>query len=60
MTDFGFFKTYEFADENFEFDENGREFLQKDRKHCEKRRNCFYEQFLLFPQCIEKSCNADM
>ena len=25
------------------------------RKHCGKRRNCSYEQFLLFPQRFQKS-----
>ena len=29
------------------------------RKHCGKRRNCSYEQFLLFPQCFQKTCTAD-
>ena len=26
------------------------------RKYCGKRRNCSYEQFLLFPQCFQKAC----
>ena len=30
----------EFADDNSKFDENGREFHKKSRKHCEKQRNC--------------------
>ena len=37
--------------------------FQKGRKHCGKRRNCseiaYYEQFLLFPQCLQKTCTAD-
>ena len=33
-------KLKEFADDNFKFDENGRKFYKRDRKHCEKRRNC--------------------
>ena len=30
--------------------------IQTGRKHCGKRRNCLYEQFLLFPQFFEKAC----
>ena len=31
------------------------------RKHCGKRGNCSmqYEQFLLFPECFQKTCTAD-
>ena len=28
-------------------------------KHCGKRRNCLYKQFLLFPQCFPKSSCPD-
>ena len=35
------------------------EVLQMGRKHCGKRRNAHYEQFLLFPQCFQKTCTAD-
>ena len=31
------------------FDASGKEAFQK---HCGKRRNCLYKQFLLFPQCF--------
>ena len=34
--------------------------LQKFRKHCGKRRNCSYEQFLLFPQCFQKTSTANL
>ena len=27
----------------------------ESRKHCGKRRNCLYKQFLLFPQCFQKA-----
>ena len=41
-----------FADDNFKFDENGRKlFLRVE--------NTRYEQFLLFPQCFQKTCSAD-
>ena len=33
-------KLKKFAEDNFEFDENGREFFKKGRKNCVKRRNC--------------------
>ena len=33
-------KLKEFADDNFNFNENGRKFIKVGRKHCGKRRNC--------------------
>ena len=27
-------------------------FVEGGHKHCEKRRNCLYKQFLFFPQCF--------
>ena len=30
--------------------------IQMGRKHCEKGEIARYEQFLLFPQCFQKSC----
>ena len=33
-------KLKELADDNFEFDENGRKLSIKVEKHCGKRRNC--------------------
>ena len=38
----------EFADDNFKFDENGR--------NLSKRVENNFEQFLLFPQCFQKAC----
>ena len=32
---------------------------KKGRKHCGKRRNCCDKQFLLFPQCFQKTCTVD-
>ena len=51
-------KLKEFADNNSKFDENGRKFSKMGRKHSGKRRNCSF-QFLLFPQCFQKTCSAD-
>ena len=33
-------KLEESVDDNFKFDGKGSKVLQKDRKHCRKRRNC--------------------
>ena len=52
MTDFRLSEMKEFADNNFKFDENGRKF-------SEWVENTHYEQFLLFPQCFQKTCTAD-
>ena len=46
----------EFADDNFKFDENGREFLKMVENTVEKREVACYEQFLLFTQCFQKTC----
>ena len=50
----------ELADDNFEFDENGRKVIHKVKKHCGKGEMDYYKQFLLFPQCFQKTCTADM
>ena len=52
-------KLKEFADDNFKFNENGREFskwLENTVRKGEIARN---EQFLLFPQCFQMSCIPD-
>ena len=52
-------KLKEFADDNFEFDENGRK-LSKWVENTEgKGEIARYEQFLLLPQCFQKTCIAD-
>ena len=50
MTNLGLF----FTDDDFEFDENGREFLQQDRKHCGKRRYCSLTAISPFPTVFSK------
>ena len=42
-------KLKEFADDNFEFDENGRKFSKSVENTVEKGEIALYEQFLLFP-----------
>ena len=49
---FRLFRIEEFADDNFKFNENGGKFFKPVESTC-------YEQFLLFPQCFQKTCNAD-
>ena len=52
-------KLKEFADYNFKFDENGRNFskqVENTEGIGEIARN---EQFLLFPQCFQKTCTED-
>ena len=44
----------EFADDNFEFDENGRKFSEQVENTVGKGEIAHYEQFLLFPQCFQK------
>ena len=49
-----------FADENFKPGENGRKFSKWVVNTVEKGEIARYEQFLLFPQCFQKSSIADM
>ena len=50
----------EFADHNFRFDKNGRKFPKLIENTVEKGEIARYEQFLLFPQCFQKTCTADI
>ena len=52
-------KLKEFADDNFEFDENGRQFSKQIENTVGKGEIARYEQFILFPQCFQKTCIAD-
>ena len=49
-----------FADNNFEFDENGRQSTEWLENTVGKGEIARYEQFLLFLQCFQKTCTADM
>ena len=44
-----------FADDNFKFDKNGRKFSISVENTVLKREIARYEQFLLFPQCFQKT-----
>ena len=48
-----------FADENFKFDENEIKFAKRVENAAGKGEIVHYEQFLLFPQCFQKTCTAD-
>ena len=55
----------EFADDNFEFDENGVKFSKQVKNTVGKGAIAGHEialdkQFLLFQQCFQKTCTADM
>ena len=52
------FKLKEFADDNFKFDENGRKFSKRVENTLGKGENARPEQFLLFPQCFQKTCSV--
>ena len=45
-------KLEKFADDNFEFNENGRKSSERGENTVEKGEIARYEQFLLFPQCF--------
>ena len=59
MTNFRLFTLKEFADDNFKFDKNGRKFSKQVENTAGKGEIAFYEQFLLFPQCFQKTSAAD-
>ena len=48
-----------FADDNFELDENGRKISKWLENTVGKGEIARYEQFLLFPQCFQKTCTAE-
>ena len=52
-------KLKEFADNNFNFDVNDRTFSRQVENTVGKGEIARYEQFLLFPQCFQKTCTAD-
>ena len=52
-------KLKEVADDNFKFHENGRKFSKWVKNIVGKGEIARYEQFLLFPQCFQKTCTAD-
>ena len=53
------FKLKEFSDDNSKFDEKGKELCKWVENTVGKGEIAHYEQFLLFPQCFQKTCTAD-
>ena len=49
-------KLKQFADDNFEFDENGRKLSKRVENTVGRGEIAGYEQFRLFPQCFQKAC----
>ena len=52
-------KLIEFADDNLKFVENERKISERIENTVGKGEIARYEQFLLFPQCFQKTCTAD-
>ena len=50
----------QFADDNFKLNENGRKFSNLVENTVGKEEIARYQQFLLFPQCFQKTCPANM
>ena len=59
MTNFRLFQTEKFADNNFKLVENGIKFSKWAENTLGKGEIARYEEFLLFPQCIQKTSTAD-
>ena len=49
----------EFSNNNFKFDENGRKVFNRVENTAGKGEIARHEQFLLFPQCFQKTYIAD-
>ena len=54
-----FSKLKEFANDNFKIQKNDNRFPKMVENTVEKGEIARYEQFLLFPQCFQKTCTAD-
>ena len=52
-------KLKEVADDNFKSDVNGIKFFKWVENTVGKGEIARYEQFLLFPQCFQKTCTTD-
>ena len=48
-----------FADDTFKVGENGGKLSERVENDVGKGQIARYEQFCLFPQCFQKTCNAD-
>ena len=59
MTNFGLFQAEWVCRRQFQIVWKWKKVLRKGRKHWGKGEIARYEQFLLFPQCFQKTCTAD-
>ena len=59
-TNFRLFQTEKGCRRKFKFDENGRTLSERVESTVRKREIARYEQFLLFPQCFQNTCTADI
>ena len=60
MTNFRLFQTERICRQQFKCDENGRTLYNRIENIVGKGEIGRYEQFLLFPQCFQKTCSADI
>ena len=60
MTNFRLFKLKVFADDNFELHQNSRKFSKRVENTVGKEEIARFEQFLIFPQCFQKTHTADI
>ena len=51
-------KLKDFADDNFRFERNGKKFYKRGKNTVGKGDIALYKQFLLFPQCFQRTCTA--
>ena len=52
-------KLKDFADDYFNFNENGIKYSERVENTVGNREIARNEQILLFPQCFQKTCSAD-
>ena len=58
-TNFRLFQGERVCRRQFKFNESGTKFSTQVEITVEKGEIARYEQFLLFPQCFQKTCTAD-
>ena len=56
---FGLFQSERVSNDNFKFSENNRKFSKEVENTVGKGEIARYEQFLLFPQCFQKTSTTD-
>ena len=59
MTNSRLFQTGKVCRRHFKCDENGGKFSKQIENTAGKGEIARYEQFLLFPQCFQKTCMCD-